>query len=59
MADIYRTLTPEAAKDWWADSRLKGKLAAEMRSLGKNRLGLQDRVGLSAHKLDLLSPFSQ
>jgi len=31
MADIYRTLTPEAAKDWWADSRLEGKLVSEMR----------------------------
>jgi len=31
MADIYRTLSPEAAKGWLEDSRLEGKLAAEMR----------------------------
>jgi antitoxin (DNA-binding transcriptional repressor) of toxin-antitoxin stability system len=32
MADSYRTLTPEAAKDLLEESRLEGKLAAEMRS---------------------------
>ena len=31
MADIYRTLVPEAAEGWLEDSRLEGKLAAEMR----------------------------
>ncbi len=31
MADIYRTLPHEAAKDWLEDSRLGGKFAAEMR----------------------------
>lgn len=31
MADIHRTLAPEAARDWLTDSRLEGKLAAEMR----------------------------
>ena len=31
MADIFRTLTPEAANDWLEDSRLEIKLAAEMR----------------------------
>ena len=31
MADIYRTLAPEAAEGWLEDSRLEGKLAAEMR----------------------------
>jgi len=31
MADIYRTLSPEAAEGWLKDSRLEEKLAAEMR----------------------------
>jgi antitoxin (DNA-binding transcriptional repressor) of toxin-antitoxin stability system len=31
MGDIYRTLAPEAAKDWLKDSRMEGKVAAEMR----------------------------
>jgi len=31
MADIYRTLAPEAAIGWLDDSRIEGKLAAEMR----------------------------
>jgi antitoxin (DNA-binding transcriptional repressor) of toxin-antitoxin stability system len=31
MADIYRTLSPEAAKGWLDDSRLRGKLDSEMK----------------------------
>lgn len=31
MADIYQTLTPEAARDWLDESRIEGKLASEMR----------------------------
>jgi hypothetical protein len=33
MGDIYRTLAPEAAKDWLAESRMEGKVTAEMRDL--------------------------
>jgi antitoxin (DNA-binding transcriptional repressor) of toxin-antitoxin stability system len=32
MGDIYRTLSPEAAKNWLKDSRMEGKGAAEMKN---------------------------
>jgi antitoxin (DNA-binding transcriptional repressor) of toxin-antitoxin stability system len=31
LGDMYRTLGSEAAKDWLAESREEGKVAAEMR----------------------------
>lgn len=31
MADLYRTIPPEAADDWLEESRLEGKVAKEMR----------------------------
>ena len=34
LGDIYRILAPEAAEDWIEDSRMEGKVAAEMRDSG-------------------------
>jgi antitoxin (DNA-binding transcriptional repressor) of toxin-antitoxin stability system len=31
MADLYRTLPPDAAEDWLKESRLPGKLSEELR----------------------------
>ena len=32
MADLYKTLPEEAAKDWIKDSRMKGNLRKELRN---------------------------
>jgi len=31
LGDIYRTLAPGAARDWLEESRMEGKVAAELR----------------------------